>query len=435
MPNMQRPWSVRQQLLLLILVIAISGAALFAWLFAREWQLAQSHAYDRARLLAEGTASRLSTELQARERVLRRFAERPLVRALDPARCDPLIAEYTEVHPEFTGLDLRDVAGNVVCAYRANAPGAAQVAIQAWFQSAVGRDGFGASPAFLSPRTGRWVSVLSQPIRGDGGKAVGLVLLAIDLLELQQRVIGPLPVEALVAVGDTNGNIVLRSRDPEAWLGKPAPPLHLALSRQGAESKIEGVDGVLRLYAHTTVPTLGWQVVAGLPEATVLAQQRDLLARGAGLGLVVLLLMLLLAWWIARSAVGPIRELAAVARRIASGDLQARAGLDGPAEVGVVAQQFNLMLDVRDRSDAERTRVEQALRDRERFTAALVSNLPGMVYRCLNDAEWTMVFVSEGCKSVTGYERRQLEGNLELSFSSLIHADDREARWAKCQVA
>ncbi len=81
----------------------------------------------------------------------------------------------------------------------------------------------------------------------------------------------------------------------------------------------------------------------------------------------------------------------------------------------------------------EQKRAEEALRESERVHKTLLSNLSGMAYRCRNDKDWTMEFVSEGCSALTGYPPSDLINNRRLSFGELIHKDDREWVWDLCQ--
>ena len=73
-----------------------------------------------------------------------------------------------------------------------------------------------------------------------------------------------------------------------------------------------------------------------------------------------------------------------------------------------------------------RKQAQEALRESERSKSVLLSHLPGMAYRCLDDPDWTMQFVSEGCFALTGYLPGSLLGNRDLSFNDLIHPDYRE---------
>ncbi|HEY9286345.1 MAG TPA: PAS domain S-box protein [Pyrinomonadaceae bacterium] len=76
-----------------------------------------------------------------------------------------------------------------------------------------------------------------------------------------------------------------------------------------------------------------------------------------------------------------------------------------------------------------------AATEAERTLLGLVNCLPGMIYCCRNDRDWTMLYVSEGCAELTGHAAEDLVGNRRLSYADLIHAEDREQVWRGVQQA
>jgi diguanylate cyclase (GGDEF)-like protein/PAS domain S-box-containing protein len=77
----------------------------------------------------------------------------------------------------------------------------------------------------------------------------------------------------------------------------------------------------------------------------------------------------------------------------------------------------------------------QALRKRERQLQVLMDNLPGMAYRCRYDPHWTMLFVSQGCARLTGYEPEDLINNRVTSYASLMDEGDSERILFEVQTA
>lgn len=68
----------------------------------------------------------------------------------------------------------------------------------------------------------------------------------------------------------------------------------------------------------------------------------------------------------------------------------------------------------------------RALHESERSKSILIENLPGMAYKCRFDTNWTMKFVSRGCKELTGYTSEEITDNAVISYNDIIHPDDRE---------
>ena len=86
------------------------------------------------------------------------------------------------------------------------------------------------------------------------------------------------------------------------------------------------------------------------------------------------------------------------------------------------------------RDITETRRAEQALLENQRALAALMGNLPGMAYRCRNDAGWTLDFVSEGAHKLTGHRPEAIVSG-KVSYANLIHPDDRARVRSEVQAA
>ncbi|MES9870612.1 MAG: HD domain-containing phosphohydrolase [Sedimenticola sp.] len=66
------------------------------------------------------------------------------------------------------------------------------------------------------------------------------------------------------------------------------------------------------------------------------------------------------------------------------------------------------------------------LRHQETKFHTLVSNIPGAVYRCALDENWTMEFISDEIEAISGYPAENFINNRVRSFASIIHPDDAE---------
>lgn len=73
----------------------------------------------------------------------------------------------------------------------------------------------------------------------------------------------------------------------------------------------------------------------------------------------------------------------------------------------------------------ERERAEEAVRASEEQYRNLVAKLPCVVYRCKNDAEWTMSYISGQITVLLGYPAEDFIGNAVRSYASVIYPADR----------
>ncbi len=139
---------------------------------------------------------------------------------------------------------------------------------------------------------------------------------------LEQR-----PGSAVMLI-DSNGTVLAGDRQTADWVGKSVEdtPLlqEIGYAAEGTV-RVEGLDGVRRIYGFVHVPASDARLVVGLPEADVLRQvDREIQIAYLNLGFFGILVLLIA--WIGgeRLIVDPIRSLARTATRLGRGELSAR---------------------------------------------------------------------------------------------------------------
>lgn len=74
----------------------------------------------------------------------------------------------------------------------------------------------------------------------------------------------------------------------------------------------------------------------------------------------------------------------------------------------------------------------KVLKETIRKYDTLINNLPGTVYRCKNNRNWDMEYISHGCLDLTGYSSEEFL-NGRVNFLAITLEDDRENIWDKVQ--
>ncbi len=87
------------------------------------------------------------------------------------------------------------------------------------------------------------------------------------------------------------------------------------------------------------------------------------------------------------------------------------------------------------RDITEYKKAKREIAESERQFNTLIRNLEGIAYRCLNNRHWTMKFITSGIESITGYKIEDIIDDKLISFSDIIHSEDRDQVFEQIQTS
>ena len=304
---------------------------------------------------------------------LSELAKRPLILALNPKQCDPILVDIKQLHPDYANLLLLNAQGVLVCSAISTNPGTSKgpdpkyffKELQRTHQFTVGKPAKG----FVS---GRWVSSLAYPLENANGKLLGAVVISVDLIKYQPVTNKKdLPPQAIVGIINEEGVLIARSDGSENRIGlrSNAPAVKEMLGQQSGFVRSIDYQGAKRFYAFSPIANTKWISFVSLDEASVFAPLIDIAVARLAYVAALLLLILVVTVRILKAVAKPVEAISQTIGQIAGGNTTARVTPDGPSEIQHFGVQLNTMLDARKEDDAKLQQSEQRYRALTEWTA------------------------------------------------------------------
>ncbi len=350
---MTQPRYLIRQLVLLVAAVAVPLVLLQGYNLRQNSQHAREAAYRAVENDAAGIAQDIDAWLADTEQYLAFLARRPLIQALDDQQCDPLLEGVAKRRRHIANVFVVDLTGKAVC-FSVKGPGTVPATLAGfrWFQQAMASDAISVSKPFKAPVVQKMVSAMSQPLRDASGARIGTVTVLLDLESMHgswSRF--SLPANSRMSVFDADGTIIITRPDFEAHVGREArATVERALAQgKGDVGIAPGIDGVERAFSLKPVPHAKWLVGVAIPTAAVFGPAEREFKQNVAITSAVLVVVVAIAFFMARRLAAPLSGLVETARAIRGGRSELRASENVPGEFREVAREFNAMLDANER--------------------------------------------------------------------------------------
>ena len=296
-----------------------------------------------------GIAQRFPSETLSPDKVRKRLKDAPglLPSLLDEWRDAPF-QSLEGGHFKTFFLALPD--GRVYFTHRwRHVAGPVELAQKDWFKNVKDAGGITSGYLFTRPDDNQapsMIALLPIIVRGEHQGYVGGIVKQPRLQELSDSLLrGNATLQAsgsLTLTGPT-GIVMARSGAAEGTLGAPLPA-DLSVDYVDGLAEIDR-DGTQYLVSRELIGSSGWQVHTRAPADFVYRYVHNLIRVSIVVTVLTFLLVILLADYLSRLLIRPIKELRRGADMIGAGALEYRIELDshGQDELGMLAHAFNQM--------------------------------------------------------------------------------------------
>ncbi|MFM8322481.1 MAG: histidine kinase [Chloroflexota bacterium] len=366
--------SIRYQLTLVVLAATLP-MMIFVGLFANQQRQAERVEIEKQMLFSAKTAAMGydSLVLNARQ-TLQAAAGLSSLQTGELATCGAELDGLRRQFPIYLGISVNSPQGKVLCSSPRLPPGMnGKQDDQEWFSRAVQQQDFSVGSYTIGPVSHKGNLTFGYPVYDGSGQLQYVLGLGVDIEAINTSASRlALPEGSALRLSDRSGRIILRSPDPERYVGRIYPEfeiLGLVENQPEGVAVATGLDRQPRIYGYTTLPSDPHRqlvLAVGIPTGQAYQSiNRSLVSNLVAIASLGLLGMAL-SWVITeRYILRPASILTQASRRLTAGDLNARAGLGrGAGEIYELGQDFDQMAESLQQQEAQLRCLNQELEQR-----------------------------------------------------------------------
>ena len=382
------PVSIRGQLFLMALIIAVPAAGIIVYSGLDQRRQAIHQAETQTQKLADTIVSEQNNLVAAAQQLLVALAQLPEVRDHDAERVQPVLRDIQRLNPFYANITISDRNG-IVWGSAVPIPSPTSVADRRYFRNARASGRFSSGEYIYGRIFNKPAINFGYPFRDRAGNFAGVIAVNFDLAAFSNLFqLSKLPTNSSYLLVDQSGVILGRAYNAQSFIGKrdkAALFRKMQEDERGGTFVAEASDGLRRLITYRRLYLKGEQtpymyVRASIPVKEAIGEANSSLFVNLTLLTSFLALGCVCSWIVGKhSIIERISVLHAVAKRLAEGDLQARAeGVSG-GELGDLGLALNEMACRLEQDQVARKRAEEAQKKTERFLLAIIDTEPDCV--------------------------------------------------------
>jgi signal transduction histidine kinase/CheY-like chemotaxis protein len=364
--SFQRVWhpSLRLRILAPAALVAIPALVLLVFMNLERRQQADLDLTRRAEQLAHLATVEQKRLIEGTRQLLIALSQTRDIRDGNVEGCRTylrhLVPEYGDT---YSNIGFANLNGQVVCSGFGEP---IVIADRDYFQRGMATSTFSAGTYAIGRQTGRASVSFAYPVRNDAGVLSGVVYAAVDIARLNESLTSSdWPQDATLIVTDRNNTILAMHPDWQKWVGQSLA--HDPITRE-IGSRVKGtIDFRERdeeqLFAFEKIMSpldTGLTVRVFVSKTQAMAVANAALYKGLSvLGLVAVFVLVIVKGASDRLLMRPIVQLTSASRRLAGGDLGARAASSTSIpELKELGKDFDDMAASLEEREAARLRAE-----------------------------------------------------------------------------